>query len=494
MKPLLRALALAPALVACVPASLPAQQSAGQKYAELLRRIPEQANLLMFVDVDSLFDSPLGRREKWREEATARGKARLGLPTEIARVAVAAGVDLDEFHEDWRVGMAEIRGKLPDLETLAAREGGFVEPINLAKVVWTPRDLYFITFEPRILGFATPAWRQRMAKWITTTFVKPRTFPPGFASKAIVRAEGGSQVVLALNVADAISPPLAAPRLAEMDSIKKYRIDPRLLAERLATAKLAFLQVDVDNAIKGTIRVEFESDMDYAKPVAKELVLTALSENGADLPELARWSGGVEGRAIELSGPLSEDSLRLILSLARPPQLTPARQSLGDLPASAEGGQPSPPKEAAKADVVQASQIYFRSVADMLESLKRQKSDSYHGMKVWYERYAKQIDELPILGVDKELLDWGSTVGRTLREMAYGINYNVQDRKYARSTSGGGYYGGYGYYGASNAPQETIRQQGEAQLSVGLDGKWQLLNTSIGDMRRKMVDKYQVDF
>ncbi len=142
--------------------------------------------------------------------------------------------------------------------------------------------------------------------------------------------------------------------------------------------------------------------------------------------------------------------------------------------------------------MVKASQAYFRAVADAINGLQGQKSTSAHGARLWYERYAKQIDELPILGVDTELLDWGSTVSRTLREMAYGINYNMQDRRYSLSTQNGA-YGGYGAY-ASNAPQETIRQQGEATLSVSLDGKWQLLRTSVADLRRKMVEKYQVDF
>ena len=447
------------------------------RFGELLKRIPNQSNLLMLIDVDGLFNSPLGKREQWREKASSQANGGLGLPPAMSRIAVASGVDLHDFTINWRVGMAEYQGRLPDLPNLAAREGGFVEPINLAKVAWTPRDLYFVTFEPRVIGFVTPADRQSMAKWITSTFVKPRTFNPAFADRAVNRAEAGSQIVLAINLTDAVSATLIKPWLSTLDGMKSNTLDPGFLAEQLSCVQSAFLQVDVKETIEGTIRVEFERPADYAKPVGKAVVLASLAAAGADLDDLKTWTGGVDGRSIILSGRLSESSVRRILSLAHPPRLTPEHASLTTASAAAPAPAEPPPSPKTSDDVVKASQGYFRSVVDILDSLKGQKSTSYHGMKLWYERAAKQIDELPILGVDKELLDWGSTVSRTLREMAYGINYNVQDRRYSLSTANG-YYDGYG---VSNAPQETVRQQGEAALSVGLDGKWQVLNASIPD-------------
>jgi hypothetical protein len=470
-------------------------QADGRKFGELLKRVPDQANVLLLVDVDGLFDSPLGRRLRWREKATAQARGDLGVPPSMSRVAVAAGFDLYDPGFEWRVGMADYGGeRLPDLATLAAREGGYVEEINLAEVAWTPRNLYLVTFEPKVIGFVTPADRQRMARWINSTFVKPRTFPPGFADRAIFRAEAGSQVVLAVNLADSVSAPLIRPWVAELPGMEANTIDPGLLAERMASVKWAFLQVDVDQAIEGKITVEFDRDIAYLKPVAKAAVLAALEETGAEIDDLRSWRGGVDKKSIVMDGRLSEESVRRILSLAHPPRLTPERPALAKLgPAAEAAAAGEPTRQAdAQADVVAASQGYFRAVADVLDSVKSQKGKSYHGMKLWYERSAKEIDELPILGVDKELLDWGGTVTRTLREMAYGINANVQDRKYTRASSNG-YYGGY-YGGNANVVQETVRQQGEATLSVGLDGKWQVMTQSVADMRRKMVEKYNVDF
>ena len=41
---------------------------------------------------------------------------------------------------------------------------------------------------------------------------------------------------------------------------------------------------------------------------------------------------------------------------------------------------------------------------------------------------------------------------------------------------------------------DVINKQSYAVLNVSLDGTWQALETSIADMRRKLVSKYKVDF
>ncbi len=467
-------------------------QGSSVKYGTLLQRIPESTNLLLLADVEALFNSPYGRGQQWREKAAQASGQKLGLTDDITRFVVAAGVELQDAEINWRVGMAQFHGGMPDIQRLAAREGGFVETISRTQVAWTPRGFYLVTFKPDIMGFVAPTTRQAISRWITSTFVKPRTFPPSFADRAIYRADRDSQVVLVLNLDQAIAPPLLETWLASQDYVKKARLDPKLLSETLATVKSAFLQVEVKESIQGTIVVESQFDLNYAKTIGKDLVLSVLDEYGAALDELPTWSGGVEGKTITLSGRMSEESLRRVLSLARLPRLTPPKSS------ESEELAPVQPAQAAavaskydKPDVVRASQAYFRSVADLLAGLKRQKANNASSAKLWYERYAKQIEELPLLGVDKDLLDWGAKVARTLREMAYGVNYSMQDRKYALSTADGGYYGGYA---VSNAPQEAIRRQGEATLNVSIDARWQVLNTSVSDMRRMMVDRYKVDF
>ena len=125
----------------------------------------------------------------------------------------------------------------------------------------------------------------------------------------------------------------------------------------------------------------------------------------------------------------------------------------------------------------------------------------YRSTKLWFDRYAKQIEELPILNVDKDLLDWGTMVSRTLREMASGVNYYSQNKSYTLASNSAGDYGGYNAYygnvyggGSKRMDQALIKRQSDAMMSVDLGKRWQAIANSVAEIRRKMVEKYQVDF
>ena len=114
--------------------------------------------------------------------------------------------------------------------------------------------------------------------------------PPGFADRAIFRADAGAQIVLAFDLADAISPKVVEPWLNAIEVIKKTKTDPTLLAPRLASVKSAFMVIKVDQWIEGNLRIDFERPVDYTGPVARELILTVLDDIGAELPEMKTWT------------------------------------------------------------------------------------------------------------------------------------------------------------------------------------------------------------
>jgi hypothetical protein len=490
--------------------STPGQAQSGNSrvFGELLKRIPEQSNVLMLVNVDGLFDSPMGRRENWRQQAVESARDRFGLAAEFSRIAVAVGLDFSSMAERWKVGMVELRHDVPiKLENQAAREGGYVETIENMPVAWTPRGFYLFDFPGKIVGFVAPTERQAVVKWIQSALDHPRSFPPGFADRAIYRADAGAQIVLALNLVNAMSAKEVEPWLGAIDVITKT--DPKLLAPRLASAKSAFLVVKVDQSIEGTMRIDFDRPVDYTAPVFRELILNVLEDHGAELPEIKTWTLSFDRKAnaAEMTGRLSEESVRKVLSMAHLPRMAPdhSASAAALTRAASPGTITAEPKAAARAEtrasagnteVVNASQGYFRAVASLLEGLKGTERPTYRSTKLWYDRYAKQIEELPILHVDKELLDWGGQVARMFREMSTGINYYAQNQKYTVASTPSGGYGGYDYAYANSKAYDAsaIKKQLDAMMSVDLDKRWQGLETSIADMRRKMVEKYMVDF
>jgi hypothetical protein len=207
-------------------------------------------------------------------------------------------------------------------------------------------------------------------------------------------------------------------------------------------------------------------------------ILDLLENCGAELPEIKTWTLAFDRKtnAAELTGRLSEESVRKILSAAKAKSTAPP-----------ETRPPAPEN-----DILNASQAYFRSVASLIEGLKGTERPTYRSTKLWYDRYAKQIEELPLLNVDLELLDWGAQAARTLREMGTGVNYYAQSQKYTVASTPGSVYAGYDYSKAYDA--SAIKKQSDAMMSVDLDRRWQALESSIADLRRKMVAKYKVDF
>ena len=470
-----------------------------KKFDDLLRRVPQEANAMLLVDVDALFDSPLGRREQWREKSVDRPTGVLGVSADAARFAVAAGVDLTTGEERWKIGMLATHANPPSLQTLAAREGGFVEQVETQNVAWTPRNFYLLSFPERIIGFAVPTDRQALSSWMSNLFIKPRTFPPGWGDRAVNRANAGTPIVLAIDLQKAIAPKQAEIWLTAFPSetVKKFAINHDLLGSKIAAAKSATLSIEVKETIEASIRIEFEYSIDMLKPIAKELVLSVLADYGASNEEVERWSCEAGGTSITLAGRLSEDSVRRFLGLLPAPTLTLSQESPGSpppiatAPAAVTPGQPAP--DPSPDVVLKATQKYYRSVVDITRSLKSQKATSQQSLKLWYDRSARQIEELPILYVDNEVLDWGSLVARTVREMAMSINFTNKDTTHRIVGTANGAYGGYN--GGSRAVSAgVITKQNNAVLDVSLDGKWQTLETSISDMRRKLVGKYKVDF
>lgn len=483
------------------PSGGQAQTGGSRVFGDLLKRIPDQSNLLMLVNGDGIFNSAMGKREGWREKALANHQGGLGLAADASKAAVAVGLNFNSMQERWKVGIVQLRRDVPlKLDDIAAREGGYVDRVENTPVVWTPRDLYFFDFPDNLVGFASPAERKSLDHWFQSALWHPRKFAPGWADLAVFRADAGAQIVLALDLANATSGPMIEPWLNTFDSLKKAGLDPHLVAPRLASAKSAFLAIKVDQGIEGTLRIDFERDIDYVGPVARELILDVLNEFGAQLPEMKTWQLNFDKKtAVELNGRLSEDSVRKVLSMAHVPRLSgvgaPSNATAAGANAKTATSQPAPYAKA-QADPVSTSQAYFRSVTTMIESLKKLDRPTYKSMKLWYDRYAKQVEELPILGVDKDLLDWGSTVARTMREMSSGVNYYSQNQKYTVASTPNGNYGGYGNYGGNSKAYDAaaVKKQTEALMSVDLDKRWQAVETSVADLRRKMVEKYKVDF
>ncbi len=348
---------------------------------------------------------------------------------------------------------------------------------------------------------AAPADRQRMARWLRGTLLKPRDVPPRYADSAVFLADRGSQIVLAIDLADAVSPALVEQRLKASDILKRGVYDPQIVAQRLVSLRSAYFAITVGETIEGKIKLDFGLPADYLIAIAKDMLKLALDDAGATLPDLNRWRTSGKDTSIILEGPLTEESTRRILSLVQPPMMS--HDSFGDpsrnaLPEAAKAA-PAPARE--PLSHVEAQKRYFRAVVDLLEGLRNQRAETAASMRLWYDRYAKRIDELPIVDVDADLLDFGGLASKTLREMSLGINYARNDQVYRIAGTpnvGGVVVAGYGYYGGGGTDKaydaSVIKKQSNAVLNTQLDATWKGIDQAVADMKRKLVERYKVEF
>ena len=125
------------------------------------------------------------------------------------------------------------------------------------------------------------------------------------------------------------------------------------------------------------------------------------------------------------------------------------------------------------------------------------------------ERYSRKIDRMPILHVDPELLDFGAQLATTLRSMALSKREGGIDYGTATAGMGGGGYSNYsisyGYFGnpigdvysgarASAADRSAARAQSMASANGARVEGFKLIDDATAAIRRKMTQKYQVEF
>src|ERR1700687_122079 len=117
---------------------------AADTFQDLLKRVPEQANALLVLDVDAIHNSALGRREnfaKKHENDYVSGVA--AIPPTVSKMVVACQLDPTTLQHGWKIALAEVK-KPVSVSQFMRREGGTKDEISGQEVVVSPRDSYYL--------------------------------------------------------------------------------------------------------------------------------------------------------------------------------------------------------------------------------------------------------------------------------------------------------------------------------------------------------------
>jgi hypothetical protein len=464
-------------------------------FPDLVRRVPKDANVIVYMDVDRLMASPLAAKEDWKGKRSADYASRpMAVPPAVTRFVRAASVNLDEDETDWQIAVLEAKS-IPSLETIAKNEKGYLDTVAGTKAVWTPRGAYAFKVSDNSVGLMFPANRQYLARWIKE---KPGQFSSYLLNASRDMTAAGPQLVIALDVEDLVHPQAIPERLKSMESLKNAKVNTGDLAKTLAGIKGVKFAVTVKEKATGKVTVDFGGDAAILKDVGKGLLLEVLEHRGLAMEDLDAWKPSVSKTSFALEGDLSKSGLMRLSSLLEFPSLP-----LDDSGRDADPVDAGDPK-------LYATQAHFKSVTALLEDLnvKRKEFTNPGHAAGWWETYATRISRLSLVNVDDEMQEYSATIAELLRSGAQefrgaGIrtgvrqsNQNASGNAYGYNNSGGYGYRGDRYSGARQAQAErnAIRAQETGQAAMtGTDIRKQIQD-STSAIRKKMTDKYKVAF
>lgn len=490
-------------------------------FDELARHLPGRANTLILFNVDEILASPLAVKEGWStKQQQAFAASWIVVPPGTIRYAGAAQLELASMHSMWQAGVAELPFE-PSMAKAAALHGGSVDEISGRSVAALPPDMYAVQFGKQLAGFLRPANRQDAGRWIDEVYSESGRTPlspylmegVGFADKL------GTPIIVAVDLKHVFPVAFIRGRLGSLGSLKGQNFDLDQLSTVLAGVKGMMLGITITDQIYGKIKLDFDQAVPLTAELAKPLLLEALANHGAMIEEFKEWQAEVKGNEITLGGYLQQGGMQRIFSLldAPPAMHTPAATTPADV------------QQTEQKYLALASQQYFKSVASLLDDLSgKRKSDEFvtwGQVGLWFEKYAARIDQLPILHVDPDMIAWGSNVSSQLRQAetsmkGIGVQTgyrlatapNVQAYNTQTETAFGAGVGPYGGYRVGGAyayqyaydPKLSLALQSQQNAQIRTEERirgntsanliMQGLQAETGEIRKRMTEKYQVEF
>lgn len=491
------------AVLACV-------QLASANFGNLTSRVPNDANSIVLVDVEKLMSSALAQEEGW---ATAHLKAfeagMLAIPPASTQFVSAAKLNFATMDHKWSLALMNMEDA-PSFPEVATKFSGSVDTVEGKELVLLPGDLYAMKFSDKLLVAGSPAVRQDVARYIKQVYGNRTGNLSEYLEEAEKFAENNSQITMALDLAGTVSQTEVEQGLDKFMVTHNFEVDRKQAAEILTSIRGVTLGVTVQTKRIGAVKVDFEKNVGPIKEVAKPLLLAALANHGATIDEFYDWKVTASEKSIQLTGVFEKSGMQRILSLLDPPPSLRYAEQDTTSPESKEKLQ------------LEATKMYFKSVQSLLDDLQADKKrrKNMAQLSTWFRKYADRIDDLPMLNVDPEMLDYGLYVSSTLRggantvteagrrkmvrqqEIPDQYDVNTWSRPVGVTSN---WYGGsqvYSWNGwsARNNERRKMNMQAKVRMQENFAGGYSATQTlqevseATARIRRHMTEKYSAEF
>lgn len=464
------------AVVGCV-----APCFAADDWAPLLNCVPDSTNALVLIDAEAILASPIAVKENWinKQQANyAQGTATL--PPGTLRALFAANLEPTTMRDRWELGLVVSKNEI-SAPVLARLEGGSVDTIADQSVVLSPRrNAYFADVAPRTVGIMYPANRQELARWLRLC---KKNSPTALSNYLRAAVASPAPLTIAIDMADVTDANQVGIYLSKATALKGKNVKQDDLKRLLAGLRGLTLSVRFADSIQGQMAVDFNDSPQAFAEVLKPLILETLGNFGCMIDSLAAAETKVNGKSFVLSAEFTPAEVRRLLMLVHPP--TP----------SSVGAETAAPQSPSTDPKIMASKRYFSEIDRCLQdlTLKRKTIENEKQWNMWHDKYAEEIDRLPVLNVDRELLDYGTSVSGRLRTISVsvkGVAIKTRAMEYGKR-GGWDYYGGY-YSNSSDVEEDKANERAKGQLDR-LE-IWKSIEEDEAAIRKRMIGKYRIDF
>ena len=497
------------------------------QFQVLVDRVPRDANTLILFNVEKIHQSPLAQKDGWREQHNKLFSSGLiAVPPDTTQFAMAAQMDIELMRPNWEASVLNLN-YTPSMPKVAARFGGSVDKIETRNAAALPGDTYVIQWGERMAGLMMPANRQRVASWIRDVYADSRRRPlTAYLTEAVSFADKlGTPIIMAMDMSHVYSPKFIRGRLETAECLKGKDVDLDKLAATLSSIRGVTLGITIKEKVYGRLKVDFSQDVSMLEGHAKPMILEVLGNRGAMINEFHDWEERVSANELSIAGPLYQSGMQRIFSVLDTPPALQSAQS----PSEAGTNSTEQTEESQKRLVGLATQQYYNSLMQLINDLRGKRGGTGFStagqVGMWFERYARRIDGLPILNVDRELVDFGAYAANQLRDGENAMkgvgakqamrisekpNAEVYDYRYAYGARAGvNRYGqgvargGYAY-GTRYNWQESLRLEGQQQSRIRTQERirgysdansiQQGLEAEAAHIRRVMTDRYGIEF
>jgi hypothetical protein len=211
--------------------------------------------------------------------------------------------------------------------------------------------------------------------------------------------------------------------------------------------------------------------------------------------EIKNWRVIVEAKAVTLEGRLSTKGLRMLTDLIPFPTATIA---LKEDDRNSGGNAPGLANSSSTEDLrARTSKKYFQHISLLIDTMRTdvKNAGSPKLARRMVDQAALEIDRLPVLNVDEELIAYGAGVSETFRNMRNLSKNASLDASYRQASMAGNQ--GYGFYGGGtnvSVGTSVMRKQETAVLKSNQMAVFTMLEEKTAEIRKKMTLKYKVEF